>query len=369
MPEKQPAIDISDYGVLSEALTPSDTTINKLARTAENLLEHVGISTLVNGEPARVTNLAVPVSLRDQPLYARLAYPTTRPNTLVDMPAIIFCTNKNTDNITTNDGYFSALLFNGGKFEGTHLIAGNGHKPAVDDPEHVTLANTIIQGLTDQYKDVQQKERAAQAAQEKADRETIEQRKARLRGTGKVLGSLTAATVLLYGPQVIQHDTIDARSGWMVWPDVVEWIVDAANYSEHIAQGYSKPPEARTLHPGQTVTALPVIPSFGKQEVINVDANRDSHDGSHVAGKVEPGLYQTHFSIKDASAVKRLDADGCYTVKGDFANGRTSVFTNSRAFNESAYIKVVSNKEAEVCLRAIVPRDFHGTAYFYEEKS
>ena len=382
-------INLGDYGALTDSLMPHELGPEELFIKAQELLDHAGQETIVNGMTSIATPQSVELELEGSPLFARLAT-TTINGEPTKLPTIIFCKDDDFKSIRTQNGYFGALEFNGRA--GVHLIAGEGDALETDDPKHLELTRTIIERISDDFIETQEENQrtileneaahhAKNEAQTRHEANVRAQRLERISYFAKRAGGAFVAFALFWAPQLVDSHP-DATIGAVPMPLPIEWVVDWNNHVDHVAQGFAEPKGVLAVGIDQKVGSIPLIADYDTQNVPDAsvtesngiaDASkgkRSNDNGIYEGEQSRPGLYQSDFDFgqhSESALTAEFNKSGYYDIKGDFTDGKTVIFTQTPGLNKMVRVEVIDATTLRVYKKLDAPKNSKGSVFIYQK--
>lgn len=358
---------------------------------AEDLLQKCGQEATINGRPANVTKYACEIdgdNVEDvKTFYARAAQ--FEPGT---QPFIVFGQSSDSRRIRARSPM--ALTFSG-VGDGTMVLSNRGIEPVENNPDEIALVGKILENIGEQYADSKNRVRRSLSRATRYAKDVTLDTKKRLQDyytderpfdhTGKdILIELdrdkdtvgnrrlikTAAAIgigsVLYGhmiPSVLHGNLGDARL-IIPLPQPIEAIVDWNNHVDHVAQGFDKPDGAAPAVVGQPINHIPLLNDYISIDVPDASYGADNFWNSYQGEESRPGLYESDFdasyhpgvsvsqygthSLRDSA---EFNSEGCYTILGDYTDGKSMVFTQTADINQKIELKVRDAESLDVCLK------------------
>lgn len=378
---------------------------------AEDLLQKCGQEATINGRPATVTKYACEID-GDNVEDVRTFYVRAAQFEAGTQPFIVFGQTSDSRRIRARSPM--ALTFSG-VGEGTMVISNRGMEPIENDPEEVALVGKILENIGEQYADSKHRvRRGLSSASSIARDKSVELRewsgvaKQRIReyysdgtpyehtgneifdlsreddtvGNRRLIKAAAVAGIgaVLYGhmvPSVMHGNFGDARIFSIIpLPQPIELIVDWNNHVDHVAQGFDEPDGAATAVVGQPIDHIPLLSDYITLDV--PDASY-SNMGGYQSDESRPGLYKSDF---DASYHGRVHTDsygthvdrnnaefndqGCYTILGDYTDGKSTVFTQTAGLDEKIELRVRDAESLDVCLKNPKDTTAKGSVYVWQ---
>lgn len=374
-------INLGEYPELSASLH-GEARPETLYTSCQRLLANCGMESTIDMLPATVTRWYAETELTGQPLYARVGKLSSKRGE-EHLPVIVF---DETSDLPVETGNYLALAFQ--KFgDKVSLQTQNSINPLIDDPRYLALAQKVVRGIA--LQDMQERE----AAKDKwADRvETVTRlgrqayayltdntqeynrtlREYSTRGARRRfrLGVSTAAMMLGYG-HVLTGD-VDAKLGPVPLPQPIEMFVDMANQEDHAAQGFREPKGAAALKVGEQDRQLPLIDTYDVQGVPDATDETGYGAGRRLPEVSRPGLYKVNYLSRfrnPPEAVNAAKDPYCFTVYGNFRNGKSSAFTQDTDAAANLRIEVRNAEELEACIADGGNAEIKGSFYIWQDK-
>lgn len=343
-----------------------------LCEQAIRTIEHGGISSAVNGIPAKVTPWFRELDADGIKYFARLAQ--YEKDEQQQLPFVVLAREEEMPVTTHSPGLIT--------FKETlghiSLVVSNGLDPLVDDERYISLVNEIITDIGKQYHEhVRNKEGASVRARKLlvgmkkkigayfSDRDPDDVFDFEDKGMRRkaVAIALTGVGVLGYGH--LPFTNADAEIGPIPMPQPIELLVDWNNMPDHRAQSFGAPPEeAKELISGEQ-GSIPMLTDYnteGAPSGFNGDT-AGSIKGRTIESK--PGLYR----FKQSDTRKLLDVNqpekGCIEVTGSFQHDQAQIFTQDNATAEHARYEVLNSDLLRVCLTEGAPEGINADFYIW----
>lgn len=361
-----------------------------LEQFAGDLLAECGVDAAINGRPSVVTKYACEVDASTDELsktyYARVAQYKNHPS-----PFIVFGEDDSSKKVVARNP--QAITFSN-LGEEAMLNVQNGLDVSVNSTNHLAIVNNILETIGTKYADEKMtaSERRAERARKigGATKSVIEGFKSiphkierdwndtYSNNISRKAITTVVGLGVLYGPQIAAGHA-DAKLFGIPMPQPIELLVDINNAPDHKAQAFDAPQGAAEVHVGQDITDIPMLTGYSTAGA--PDASFNSSAIGYQFDESRPGLYESDFNAADRNSAyypatdgqdrgnqKSADFgdDGCYTVLGDYADGKTVVFTQTAGLDGKIKVKAVNQRELQVCLTNPSDANAKGSVFIYQ---
>lgn len=378
---------------------PETAQSSHLYAIADEMLSDVNATfkTRLGGRQVTVTKFTCPIE--DSVHYARLArfVPRSHDETSASDTMILFDTTDSQNSIKTNNPN-GGIPFHDELDGSVSIFMNRGAEPLNDEEKekYLQIAGAIIGNLNGKYTELVSQIETEQEAKKHRIRKGAG---AAARGVGgaitspykfftnpksrsafdtyKTKGSyrrawavwLAVAAGINYG-HLPFDDHPDAKIGDVPMPYPIEWFVDWANIPDHQATGFAKPDGALDIAYGHDVGKIPILPNYRTDGVPNTSSIPEV-DAAYKGEFSKPGLWEANFSesYNPEKGWDREDAqfiNGCFTIDGDYNEGKTEVFSKTEGVNDMITLNMPNSWTLEVCKKDNAPDDFKGSLFIYQ---